>query len=250
MEESEGKARLSLITTMWNLVAQAHLGSGDEAAAARRQLMERYHGAAYRYLLGAVRDPDAADELFQEFALRMARGDFHRADPQRGRFRQFLKVALLNLVREYRKRRQRAGVPLEDLKWQPATHDAAESEEDQRWLASWREHLLERAWEALREEEWKTGRPHYTVLRFRFEHPDASSAQIAAHLNATLCPKEPWSEVAARKVLQRARGEFADLLVREVKDSMECHTPEELEAELIELELHPYCRARDIRKRS
>jgi RNA polymerase sigma-70 factor (ECF subfamily) len=250
MDQSEGKARLSLITTMWNLVAQAHLGSGDEAAAARRQLMERYHGAAYRYLLGALRDPDAADELFQEFALRMARGDFHRADPQRGRFRQFLKVVLINLVREYRKRRQRAGVPLEDLKWQPATHDAADSEEDQRWLASWREHLLERAWEALREEESKSGRPHYTVLRFRSEHPDASSAEIAAHLNAALRPKEPWSEVAARKVLQRARGEFADLLVREVKDSMECHTPEELEAELIELELHSYCRARDIRKRS
>ena len=250
MDENESKCRLSLITTMWNLVARAHLGSGDEAGVARRQLIERYQGAAYRYLLGALRDPDAADELFQEFALRMARGDFHRADPQRGRFRQFLKVALINLVREHRKRRGRAGVPLEELKWQPAAQDAADSEEDQRWLASWREHLLERAWEALREEESRTGRPYHTVLRFRSEHLEASSADITAHLNAALGPKEPWSEVAARKLLQRARGEFADLLVREVKDSMECHTPEELEAELIELELHSYCRARDIRKRS
>ena len=167
----------------------------------------------------------------QEFALRMARGDFHRADPQRGRFRQFLKVALINLVREYRKRRQRAGVPLDELKWQPAAHDAADSQEDQRWLASWREHLLERTWEALREEESRTGRPYHTILRFRSEHEQASSADIAAHLNAVLSPKEPWTEVAVRKLLQRARGEFADLLVREVKDSMGCHTPEELEAE-------------------
>jgi len=217
---------------------------------ARRQLMERYQGAAYRYLLGALRDPDAADELFQEFALRLARGDFRRADPHRGRFRQFLKVALMNLVREYRKRRHRAGVPLDDLKWQPAEDPAAECEEDQRWLATWREHLLERAWEALREEESRTGRPYHTLLRFRSEHEEASSADLAAHLNATLGPKEPWTEVATRKLLQRARGEFADLLVREVKDSMECHTPDELEAELIELELHSYCRARDIRKRS
>jgi RNA polymerase sigma factor (sigma-70 family) len=250
VDENQSNARLSLITTMWNLVARAHLGAGDEAGAARRELIERYQGAAHRYLLGALRDQDAADELFQEFALRMARGDFHRADPQRGRFRQFLKVALINLVREYRRRRQRTGIPLDDLKWQPAAHEVADSQEDQRWLATWREHLLERAWEALREEQSRTGRPYYTLLRFRSEHEEASSADLAAHLNAALSPKEPWTEVAVRKLLQRARGEFADLLVREVKDSMECHTPEELEAELIELELHSYCRARDIRKRS
>ena len=40
-------------------------------------------GAAYRYLLGAVHDPDAADDLCQDFAVRFLRGDFRRADPGR-----------------------------------------------------------------------------------------------------------------------------------------------------------------------
>ncbi len=250
MDERDKKSHLSLITTMWNLVARAHQDSGEEAVLARWQLLERYQGAAHRYLLAVVRDPDVASELFQEFALRMARGDFRRACPERGRFRQFLKTSLINLVRDYRRRAHRGNVSLEDVKWQPADSAVAESEDDQRWLASWREHLLERTWQALHEAESKTGRPHFTVLRFRTDHAEASSAELAVHLNGTLRPHQPWTEVAARKLLQRARAEFADLLVREVKDSMGCHTPEELEAELIELELHVYCRARDIRKRS
>jgi RNA polymerase sigma-70 factor (ECF subfamily) len=249
MDEHDKNSRISVITTMWNLVARAHQDSDHEAIVARWQLLERYQGAVHRYLLAALRDSDAADELFQEFALKMARGDFRRAAPERGRFRQFLKASLINLIRDYRKRAHRGGLSLEDVKWQPADDIVSESEEDQRWLVSWREHLLERVWQALREVETKTGRPHYTALRFRTEHLEASSADIARHLNATLCPERPWTDVAARKLLQRARAEFADLLVEEVKVSMECHTPEELEAELIELELHTYCRARDIRKR-
>ena len=75
--------RLSRISTMWTLVLQAHGGPADAATTAQRLLMQRYCGSVYRYLLGAVRDEDAAMELFQEFALRFARGDFRRADPQR-----------------------------------------------------------------------------------------------------------------------------------------------------------------------
>jgi hypothetical protein len=49
--------------------------------------MGSYHRAVHRYLLGALRDEDAAEELFQEFALRFVRGDFRWADRGRGRFR-------------------------------------------------------------------------------------------------------------------------------------------------------------------
>ena len=37
-------------------------------------LLQRYQGVVYRYLLGSLRDADAADELFQEFALRCLQG--------------------------------------------------------------------------------------------------------------------------------------------------------------------------------
>ena len=52
--------RLSRITTRWTLVDEAHRGPGDAAAAARAELWRRYGGAAHRYLLGALRDADAA----------------------------------------------------------------------------------------------------------------------------------------------------------------------------------------------
>src|SRR4051794_28269956 len=90
-------SRLSRIDTPWTIVARAHDGPCDAAASAQRLLIERYRGAAYRYLRASVRDPDAAAELFQEFALRLLRGDFHRARRHRGRFRDYLKSVLVNL---------------------------------------------------------------------------------------------------------------------------------------------------------
>ena len=41
-----------------------------------------------------TRDEQLAEELFQEFALRMLRGDFRRAEPLRGRFRDYLKTVI------------------------------------------------------------------------------------------------------------------------------------------------------------
>src|SRR5262245_65506349 len=90
--------RLSQISTLWSEVVRAHGGQPDAIDAARRLLLDRYCGAAYRYLLGAARDPDAADELYQEFCLRVLRGDFRKASPGRGRLRRLLKTALFHLV--------------------------------------------------------------------------------------------------------------------------------------------------------
>ena len=87
MERESPDERLSRISTMWSLVFQAHAGKVDAAASAQNVLMQRYGGAIHRYLLGALRDADAAADLAQEFALRFVRGDFRRANPERGRFR-------------------------------------------------------------------------------------------------------------------------------------------------------------------
>jgi DNA-directed RNA polymerase specialized sigma24 family protein len=104
--------RLSRISTQWSLIYQAHWGGADAAAAAQCQFVQRYCGAVYRYLLGALRNEDAAEELFQEFALRFVRGDFRRADPERGRFRDYLKTALVHLVTDHHRRRASRPRPL------------------------------------------------------------------------------------------------------------------------------------------
>jgi DNA-directed RNA polymerase specialized sigma24 family protein len=106
--------RLSQLSTLWSQVCQAHHGPEEAMRSARQRLLERYGGAARRYLLGALREPDAADDLLQEFALRLLRGDFRRADPDRGRFRNFLKTTLFRLVVHFRRRQQRRPVPLLD----------------------------------------------------------------------------------------------------------------------------------------
>jgi hypothetical protein len=73
-------ARLSRIATRWTVLGEARDGAPEVAAEARKLLLLRYHRAAYRYLLGAVRDPDVAEEL----ALRFLRGDFRRASEGMG----------------------------------------------------------------------------------------------------------------------------------------------------------------------
>src|SRR4051794_14169368 len=104
---SNSTAQLNLIATWWPTVLEAHSDAGDATVPARQNLLHRYCGAAHRYLLGAVRDPDVAGDLSQEFALRMLRGDFRRANPERGRFRDYIRSVLINLVRKHFRLQQR-----------------------------------------------------------------------------------------------------------------------------------------------
>src|ERR1051326_3917976 len=76
--------RLSKISTMWTVLHQAQPGTPG-ATAAQQLLMERYGGAITTYLRGTLRDADAADELTQEFALCLVRGEFRNANRERGR---------------------------------------------------------------------------------------------------------------------------------------------------------------------
>src|SRR5438552_1199877 len=107
MDEPLFQQRLSQIETAWTLIHQAHGDAADPDTLAQAALLQRYQAAVYRYLLGAVRNPDTADELFQEFALRVVRGSFKRADANRGRFRDFVKTALINLVINHHKKQGR-----------------------------------------------------------------------------------------------------------------------------------------------
>src|SRR5437016_8659 len=77
---------LSRIATKWTLVCRAHEDEEGAAAQAQREMLDRYGGAVRRYLQGVLRDSDAADELFQEFAIRFLRGKLKGATPERGRF--------------------------------------------------------------------------------------------------------------------------------------------------------------------
>jgi RNA polymerase sigma-70 factor (ECF subfamily) len=226
-------AHLSDIPTNWVELRQAHEGPADEAGIARQLLLQRYGGPAYRYLLRALGDPGAAAEVLQEFAVSLLRGQLAKADPRLGRFRNYLKATLLHLVCDYRRKQRRQPLPL------PA--DAPElvslgEDAEREFNDNWRNELLTRTWGAL-----MAAQPtYYEVLRFRAEHPDLHSPQLAAELTAKL--GRPLSAEAVRQTLHRARDRFADLLIKEVSDSLAAPTADEIAEELGELDLLSYCR--------
>lgn len=144
MENVEFDPHLSEMSTQWAVVFQAHSADPDEAHIAASQLMCRYAGAVHRYLLKALKDPHAADELDQEFALRFLRGDFRNSDPNRGRFRDYVKRAVQNLINDHY-RRKRPNVSLDAGTPEPAIADGGVAEFEQQFIESWRKDLLDRA---------------------------------------------------------------------------------------------------------
>jgi len=236
---SEIPPRLDLISTRWTLLEQAHHGHKDAAASARAHLLERYGGAVRRYLLGAARNADAADDLFQEFAYRFLHGDLKGASPERGRFRDFLKGVLAHLVADFCKRRGKQMPNLPQDFPEPAAPQ--ESELDRLFLDSWRDDLLARTWTSLADAEKLTGKPLHTVLRFRVEHPDLRSPELAAKLAVLL--DRPLTAAGVRQLLHRAREQFAELLRRHVEASLSSADPEDVNQELQDLGLLPYVRS-------
>ncbi len=232
---------LNEIATHWTVVRQAH---GDEAVgAARAALMERYGGAVYRYLLGALRDRDAADDLFQDFALRFLRGDFRNADPERGRFRDFVKTSLFHLIVDYQNRRRNAPrvLPVEAVDVAAAPQGLSCSE--QQFLESWAQRdpgsdLAGESWSGT--VRWP-GKP--------------ITACCAAVPTIRTCPRRRWPTSLSgenwprpvkadwvRQTLKRAREHFTDLLVDELAATLEEPTRQRLEEELQDLGMLDYCR--------
>jgi hypothetical protein len=109
--------------------------------------------------------------------------------------------------------------------------------------------MLARVWELLDEAQHQGGQPYYSVLRFRAQQPDASSTEMAAYLSGELRAEHPLTDAAARKLLQRARMRFADLLIDEVAATLQNPSLEDLEQELIHLDLLHYCRSALQRRR-
>jgi RNA polymerase sigma factor (sigma-70 family) len=239
MKQQSASHQLNLISTNWSLVCRAHQSPGDAADSARRQLLERYGGAICRYLRKVLPEPGAAEEVFQEFALQLVHGNLRGANPERGRFRNFLKGTLFHLIADYQKHQRDWPAPL------PADGAALAAipedvESDRLFADSWCDELLARTWAALAKVKSATAQPFYAVLRFRADHPDMRSPQLAEALSAQL--GRSFTAAGVRQTLHRAREKFATLLLDEVSHALANPGAQELEEELVELGLLDYCR--------
>ncbi|MBY0524351.1 MAG: hypothetical protein K2R98_13175 [Gemmataceae bacterium] len=240
MAPNELPDRISQISTRWSLIFEAHQGDTASATRAQLALMERYCGAIYRYLMGALHDRNLVEELCQEFAFRFVRGDYKNVQPGRGRFRDFVKTVLFHLVTDYH--RQRRGqaklVPFDSAILAAIESDAPSASEE--FVNRWREELLTCAWEKLADLQAQSDQPFFEVLQFRVENPKARSGEIAETLGARL--GRTLTAVGVRQTLHRAREKFVQLLYDETARSLQTDDPERVQEELRDLGLLQYCR--------
>lgn len=229
--------RLDAIETKWSLVQRAHHAiqvSGDSETA-RKTLVLRYAAAIRNYVCAIVRNEDDADEVAQDVFLRLMNGDFAGADPNRGRFRDLIKTATRNMVKNVwaaRSRRKESSIDKV-----PEFTKEENIQLDKVWTHAWRDSVLSIAWSRLEQYEKNIdGNISYTLLRLRTDQPDWSINQIAQHLSAKT--DRQFNENALRQQLRRARIRFAEFVVEEIAQGLPDSNQQRVVDELINLELY------------
>ena len=196
-------------------------------------LCEHYWYPLYAYLRRRGYAADEAQDLTQDFFVRMVEGRYlDRADQKKGRFRSFILTSLKFFVADEEDRRRahkRGGgavVPLElssgEERYQrePAHDETPERIFERRWALS----VLDRVMEKLREEFVQHGRPeHFELLKvFLLGQSGAPYAALAREMNT--------SEGALKVAIHRLRKRYRELFRQEIADTVV--DPAEVESEL------------------
>jgi RNA polymerase sigma factor (sigma-70 family) len=220
-------------TTRWTLVIAAGDPHRKEARSALVSLCENYWYPLYAYLRRRGYPADQAQDLTQEFFIRVLEGRYlDRADPEKGRFRSFLLSSLKFFVADEEDRQHAlkrgggAAVPLEfslgEKRYQrePAHDETPERIFERRWALS----VLDRAVEKLRNEFVQHGRQeHFELLKvFLLGQSDAPYAALAREMNT--------SEGALKVAIHRLRKRYREVFRQEIADTVA--DPAEVESEL------------------
>ena len=228
--------RLDAIETRWSMLRRAHHGTMASGSEARNALVMRYSPAIRSYVRAMTRNEEEADELSQDVVVRILKGDFAGADPDRGRFRDLLKIAVRNMVRNHWDKANRR---------RPAELDVADADEgaldpdNDPWLEGWRNNLLSLTWSKLEDYEAENASSvAHSVLKLRAENPADDSKQLAEKLSARV-GREVKPDTT-RQQLRRARLRFAEFLVEEIADGLDEADPQRLQEELISLGLYEH----------
>lgn len=142
-------------TTAWSLIEQVQGSAGDAEATDR--LLRRYWKPVYGFLRARGYPVSQAEDLTQEFFLRLLERDWlRRADAGRGRFRTFMLTLLVRFLSDqgqHRVRRQqlfeRRIVSVSTLRaeqpsgWEPEVHATPEAVFEKNWVQSLLEHACE-----------------------------------------------------------------------------------------------------------
>lgn len=219
---------LDQISTRWTLIHDPKV------------FIQRYAPAIRNYLGALIKNPHDAEEVAQDFFLKALRHGFSGANPDRGRFRDYLKIAVRNAAMTHLRRRPTPQAGAFEIARLSVPDEAARAA-DAEWVSDWRRCTLERAWQALDKYQRRfPGNLYHTVLRLAADHAGEDSKALAARV--AQADGRDFSAEAYRKQLSRARHMFAELLVLEIRQTLEKPTPERIEEELIEVGLMEYVR--------
>lgn len=218
---------LTDLETSWTTITSAHT-PGPDGQRAMSQLISRYHDAVKHYLRLKLRDQNLADEVLQEFWSKLLDHKLAGADKTKGRFRDYLRTILHRLIIDHFRTKRLQSLPPGDL-LDPSSPDAD-------FDRAWRDAVIKRVWSRLDTYEANTPKNRYsTVLRLRVSNPKSTIEEIAyclsEHLKTSVTPE------AFRKTLQRARTKFLELLILELRETINPAEPEDIEEEIYDLGL-------------
>ena len=235
---TQGRPQALFVTTRWSVVLAARDNSCPDAAKALETLCRTYWYPAYAFIRSQGRRPEDAQDLTQEFFARLLAKDFLRVvQPEKGRFRTFLRMALKRFLSNERERlhaQKRGGgsvhvsfdTALAEQRFlsEPAGAQAPDRGYDRRWALA----LLDEAMARLTREcatagksaELEQLKPHLTA-----EHGALPYADLAAVLHT--------SEGAARVAVHRLRKRFREHFRAAIADTVS--GPEEAESEFQEV---------------
>jgi len=218
--DSTAGRRPNFRTTQWGLVIAASAEGAGEARAALEELYRLYCYPVYAFIRRRGHSRQDAQDLTQDFFVHMLeKSTLARADPQRGRFRNFL-LGALNYFLADAAERARADKRGGGCQWVFLDDAAAENsyqlvaprgmtaEEifDARWAAA----LVEAAFARLRGDLESEGKGHlFEALQgFLVGGEDASYQKVADALSLSLG--------ALKTAIRRLRGRYRALLREEV----------------------------------
>jgi DNA-directed RNA polymerase specialized sigma24 family protein len=232
--DSRAGGRPSFQTTQWRLVTALSAEGAAEADSALEDLYRLYCYPVYVFVRRRGHSRQDAQDLTQDFFVHLVeKGTLVRADPRRGRFRNYLLGSLEHFLAHATERAgaaRRGGgcqfVFLDDDTaedhYQLAAPEGMTAEKlfARRWAAT----LVEATFTRLREELESEGKAHlFEALQgFLLGSEDASYQQVANALNLSIG--------ALKTAIHRLRGRYGTLLREEVARTV-C-TAAEVEEEL------------------
>jgi RNA polymerase sigma-70 factor (ECF subfamily) len=220
-------------TTRWTLVVAAGDPQRKDARSALVSLCENYWYPLYAYLRRRGYAPDQAQDLTQEFFMRVLEGRYlDRADPEKGRFRSFILTSLKFFVADEQDRQRaqkRGGGAVVSLEFssgeeryqrEPGHYETPDRIFERRWALS----MLERVMERLRDEFVQHGRPeNFERMKvFLLGQSEAPYADLAREMNT--------SEGALKVAIHRLRKRYRELFRQEIADTVA--DPAKVESEL------------------